>query len=199
MHNSTDWWCPQPFSNNSQKKESNKWKKEKKKHGWGNMCDGPAVESRILTYLQSSRVRLEATCRVLRGHTALDGISIDPYLVLFQAQLGQAATFTHSQLSVYQIHTGWERERKRNRDSGYIAFGKQQKHILPRATKITSKDHTLSLQTSACYQARPVQRSGITTDSLEPFSTAWHSSRCNTPRQHSHQWGENAWDACLLQ
>lgn len=70
------------------------------------MCDGPAVECRILPYLQSSRVRLEATCRVLRGHTALDGISIDPYLVLFQAQLGQTATFTHSQLSVYQIHTG---------------------------------------------------------------------------------------------
>ncbi len=98
------------------------------------MCDGPAVECRILTYLQSSRVRLEATCRVLRGHTALDGISIDPYLVLFQAQLGQAATFTHSQLSMYQI-TLDERERKRNR--GYIAFGKQQKHILPQVTKIT--------------------------------------------------------------
>lgn len=76
------------------------------------MCKCSAVECRMLTYLQSSRVRLESTCWVLCGHTALDGIAIDPYLVLFQAQLVQTATFTHSQLSVYQIHTGWKGERE---------------------------------------------------------------------------------------
>lgn len=126
----------------------------------------------MLTYLQSSRVRLEATCWVLCGHTALDGIAIDPYLVLFQTQLRQTATFTHSQLSMYQIHTGREGERERKTVVIlHLLNNKNTPCHRPHSQKRnTFNTDTLSLHTNTHYQARPLQWSGITTDSLKPFS-----------------------------
>lgn len=153
------------------------------------MCKCPAVECRMLTYLQSSRVRLEATCWVLCGHTALDGIAIDPYLVLFQTQLRQTATFTHSQLSMYQIHTGREGEREKEKNSGYIAFAKQQKHTLPQAPKpkkniqhghfITPCKYTLSGQTRSAIWNH--NRFNQTILSRLTFQQVQHAEKIFTP------------------
>lgn len=63
-------------------------------------------------YLDPSRVRLEASGRVLGRHSALDRAAVHPDLVLLEAELGQAAALAHVQLSVHQVHTVAERERR---------------------------------------------------------------------------------------
>ena len=57
-------------------------------------------------YLQAAGVGLEASGGVLCGDAALDGEAVDPDLVLFEAQFGQAPPLTHSQLGVHKVHTG---------------------------------------------------------------------------------------------
>lgn len=60
-------------------------------------------------YLNPACVRLKTSGRVLGGHPALDGAAVHSDLVLFEAQLWQAAALAHMQLGVHQIHTVWER------------------------------------------------------------------------------------------
>ena len=60
-------------------------------------------------YLDPAGVWLEASGRVLGGHSALDGTAVHPDLVLLEAQLRQAAALTHMQLGMHQVHAVGER------------------------------------------------------------------------------------------
>ncbi|KAG7243288.1 hypothetical protein INR49_011741 [Caranx melampygus] len=66
------------------------------------------IENRA--YLNPASVWLEASGWVLSCHSALDSTAIHPDLVLFEAQLWQAAALTHVQLGMHQVHTVQERE-----------------------------------------------------------------------------------------
>jgi hypothetical protein len=74
-------------------------------------------EGGAVAYLKPSSVRLEATGRVLCGHTALDGEAIYPDLILLQAQLWQATPLTHVQLSMNQVHTDRKRSGRIEREN----------------------------------------------------------------------------------
>lgn len=64
-------------------------------------------------YLNPAGVWLEASGRVLGCHSALDSTTIHPDLVLFEAQLWQAAALAHVQLGMHQVHTVRETKRER--------------------------------------------------------------------------------------